>query len=70
MTEKFNKAIKMLMDADEKEHGNNYLEDGESLVGVFNDAVIIIEKEGRQPKIKCIVGEPYKFDFNLDLLQE
>lgn len=69
--EELNKAIKMMQDAMKKEFGKNAkLEDGDSITGVFNDAVITMELENGELKLDIKAGAPYKFDFNLNLVKE
>ena len=49
---------------------NNYLEDGDEFVTVFNDGVLIVKQDGPGLDVKFIAGEPYRVDFDLDLLKE
>ena len=66
---KVESALKMMNEAFKKEYGKDAnLEHGESIVGVFNDGIISLtmEKDGLLVDIKT--GEPYKFDYNLDLV--
>lgn len=64
-------AITMLQEAMKKEFGENAkLEDGDSITGVFNDAVMTLSNENNEIKLDIKAGEPYKFDCNLNLLEE
>lgn len=49
---------------------DTYLGDGEEFATVFNDAVLIVKKDGPGLDVKFIAGEPYRVDFDLDLLKE
>lgn len=65
------KAMKMLQQAFRDEYGENAkLEDGDSITGVFNDGVLTISIENNELNIDIKAGTPYKFDFNLNLLEE
>lgn len=69
--ETINKAIEMLQNAMKEEYGNDAkLENGDSITGVFNDGVITISMENGELKIDIKVGTPYKFDFNLNLIEK
>jgi len=71
MMETVNKAIGMIMDEFEKEYGEDQkLEEGDEISAVFNDGIIILSLENRKLTIKVVAGEPYKFDYNLDLLED
>lgn len=64
-------AVKMLQQAMRDEYGENAkLEDGDSITGVFNDGVITLSIENNELKIDIKAGTPYKFDFNLNLVEE
>ena len=64
-----NKGLEMMMCEFKKEFGENEkLKDGDSIVGVFNDAVIVAELINKELKINIHAGEPYKFDYSLGLL--
>lgn len=64
MSEKIEKAIKMMKEAYEEEFGKDAtMESGEEMVGVFKDAVITLSiDEKRLTKLKVFIGEPYVFD--------
>ena len=64
-----NKGIEMMFAKAKAEDGNFSLDDAD-LVGIFNDATIVVWLENEQLKVKVIVGEPDRFDFNLDLLDK
>ena len=63
-----NQAVAMIINEFKKECDNENIEECE-LVGVFNDGVILIYKEDDTLKIKVVAGEPFKFDYNLNLLE-
>ena len=46
---------------------NNYLEDGDEFVTVFNDGVLIVKQDGPGLDVKFIAGEPYRVDFSIGL---
>lgn len=65
------KAIDMMMKQMKDEIGDDYqLEEGEEIAGVFNDGVIIVGLENKSLRVNILAGEPMKFDFNLDLIEE
>lgn len=69
--ETINKAIEMLQNAMKEEFGKDAkLEDGDSITGVFNDGVITIGMENGELKVDIKAGIPYKFDFNLNLVEK
>jgi hypothetical protein len=64
-------AIKLAVDEYKKEHGDDrWMEDGDAFATVFNDGVLIMSMEEKTLKIKILAGEPYKVDFNLELLSK
>ncbi len=67
--DKIKKAIDMMVAKANEEDENFSLEDGD-LVGVFNDAVIVISLNDNNVRYNIIAGVPDKFDYNLDLLEE
>ena len=67
--DKIKKAIDMMVAKANEEDENFSLEDGD-LVGVFNDAVIVISLNDNNVRYNIIAGAPDKFDYNLDLLEE
>lgn len=68
--DKLNKAINLALDKFYKEYGTDAkLEDGDEIAAVYNDGVIIISFENNKLGIKVVAGEPYRIDFNLDLLE-
>lgn len=68
--ESINKAMGMMMEAFYKEYGEDEkLEEGGEITGVFNDGVMIISLNDGNLKIQVSAGEPYKFDYNLNLLE-
>lgn len=69
--EAINKAIEMMEKAMKEEYGKDAkLEDGDSITGVFNDGVMTISLENGKLKLDIKAGTPYKFDFNLNLVEE
>ena len=59
-------ALKLIKEKAKEEYGEDApLEDGDSLVGVFNDATVIVSNENNAIDVNVIVGEPYIFDINL-----
>lgn len=65
------KAIEMILNKAKEEYGQDFkLEEGDTLTGVFNDGVVGVSLENGQIKINVSAGEPYKFDYNLNLLEE
>lgn len=64
-------AIKMMMKLYKEENGEDLkLEEGDEFASVFNDGIIIIGVENNTFKVKVIAGEPYVFDYSLDLLED
>lgn len=60
------KAVELIQEEMKKEFGeDSKLEDGDTIVGVFKDCVIKLEKEDNEIKIDVTMGEPYTFDFNV-----
>lgn len=69
--EAISKAIEMMQKAMKEEYGKDTkLEEGDSITGVFNDAVITMSLENHELKLDIKAGEPYKFDYNLNLVEE
>lgn len=65
------KAMEMMYAELRKEYGKDAkLEDGDSITGVFNDAVMTISNENNEIKLDIKAGEPYRFDYNLNLVEE
>ena len=68
--DQINKAITLAMEEFRKENGEDAkLEDGEEFAAVFNDGILIIGIEDHELKIKFILGEPYKIDFDLGMTE-
>ena len=68
---KLDRAINLIEQEMKKEYGENAeLEDGESVVGVFKDCTVILEKEYQELKVQVFLGNPYTFECNLDILEE
>lgn len=69
--EKVNQAIILAMQEFKKEHGQDAkLEEGDEFATVFNDGILIIGLEDSELKIKLLLGEPYKVDFDLELTEK
>lgn len=64
------KAIQMMITEVEKETGEKFVLDDRELVGVFNDAVVMVrmDEEDGELKIRVVAGEPMKFDHSLNLI--
>lgn len=70
MMDKVNKAIELAMEEFKKENGENaQLEDGDEFATVFNDGILIIGLEDTELKIKFLLGEPFKVDFDLGMTE-
>ncbi len=68
--DKVNKAIGLAMDEFKKENGEDaQLENGDEFATVFNDGVLIIGLEDSELKIKFLLGEPFKVDFELGMTE-
>jgi hypothetical protein len=64
-------AIQIALNEFKKEYGENAkIEDGDEFATVFNDGILVISMENKKLSIKIFAGEPYKVDFNLNLLDE
>ena len=69
--ETISKAMEMMQKAMKEEYGKDAkLEDGDSITGVFNDGVMTMSLENGELKLDIKAGTPYKFDFNLNLVEE
>lgn len=65
------KAISMMIEQAQKDSDSGKIDlDEKDLVGVFNDAVIMMWLEDDELKIKVVVGEPMKFDYSLNLIEQ
>ena len=63
MQDKLANGINKIISEFKKESGEDAkLEDGDELVGVFGDCVIIISLENKEMKVNVILGEPYTFN--------
>ena len=66
-----NHAIKLAFNEYKKEFGDDAkLEDGEEFATVFNDGILIIGLEEKTLKLKILAGEPYRVDYNIDILEK
>ena len=64
------KAVAMLIENFKKECGEDAkLENGDEIVGVCHDGIVIIGIEKDELNIKVIAGEPYNLDTSLNLLE-
>ncbi len=63
---KIAEAMEKIVQAYKEEFGQDAtMDNGEEVVGVFNDAVITLQKEGIELKVNVSIGEPYVFDENV-----
>lgn len=68
---KIEKAIELILNKYKEENGGDLqLEEGDEIASVFNDGVIILGLENNTIKVKVLAGEPYVFDYELDLLEK
>lgn len=68
--DQINEAIKLAMKEFHKENGEDAkLEDGDEFATVFNDGILIIGLEDNELKIKFLLGEPFKVDFDLGMTE-
>lgn len=68
--DQINKAIELAMEEFRKENGEDVqLEDGDEFATVFNDGILIIGIEDHELKIKFLLGEPFKVDFDLGMTE-
>jgi len=66
MMGKIEKAIQLAMEECKKEYGQDAkLKEGEAIVTVFNDGVVIIGVNNSKLNAKVLFGEPYRVDFNI-----
>ncbi len=66
--EQINKALELLDAEYTKEFGEDAkLEDGESMVGVFNDCMITVSIVDRELKIDVNMNRPYIIDHTLGI---
>lgn len=69
--ETIDKAMSMMMEEFKKEYGESEtLQDGDEITGVFNDGIVIISLNDGNLKVQVSAGEPYRFDYNLDLPEQ
>ena len=69
--ETISKAMEMMQKAMKEEYGKEAkLEDCDSITGVFNDGVMTMSLENGELKLDIKAGTPYKFDFNLNLVEK
>lgn len=71
MASTIEKAISMMIEQARKDSDSGKIDLAEQdLVGVFNDAVIMMWAENNELKMKVVVGEPMKFDYSLNLIEQ
>lgn len=59
------KAVELALTEFRKEYGKDaQLEEGDEFATIFNDSLLIIGIEDNSLKIKVLLGEPYRVDFN------
>ncbi len=65
-----NKALEMMIEKYEKDHGRKPDLKGHDMAGVFNDAVVVVglEDDGGL-KVSVVVGKPDVFDYTLGFLE-
>ncbi|MHC1749448.1 MAG: hypothetical protein AB9856_14345 [Cellulosilyticaceae bacterium] len=64
-------AINMILAEAKKEYGEDFkMEEGETYTGVFNDGIVQLGIEEGKMKVNIEAGAPYKFDYDLDLLEK
>ena len=69
--EAISKAMEMMQKAMKEEYGQDAkLEEGDSITGVFNDGVMTMSLENGELKLDIKAGTPYKFDFDLNLVEK
>jgi len=65
------KGIRLIMKEFRKEYGEDAkIEEGETIVGVFNDCTIKISLENGNFEVEVVAGAPYKIDYGLNLLEK
>lgn len=70
MMDKTNKAIELAMEEFKKDNGEDAKpEDGDEFATVMNDGILIIGLEDHELKVKFLLGEPYKVDFDLGMTE-
>lgn len=68
---KIEEIVTMVMDKYKEENGEDLkLEEGDEIVSVFNDGVMILGVENNTFSMKVLAGEPYRFDYDLGLLKK
>lgn len=67
---KLGEVIEMIMGRYKEENGEDLkLEEGDEIASVFNDGVVILGVEDNTFKMKVLAGEPYVFNYDLDLIE-
>lgn len=62
MNDKLADAINKMIAKYKEENGEDTkMEDGDEIVAVFDDCVIIISLEDKEMKVKVSIGKPYTF---------
>lgn len=63
MQDKLANAINKIIEKYKNELGDDYkMEDGDEIVGVFEDCAITISLENKEMKVKVVLGAPYNFN--------
>ena len=71
--EAIDNALSMIISKIEEEDENlrEHLESGGQVSAVFNDGIIIISiDDDNDISINVIAGEPYRFNYNLNLIEK
>lgn len=63
-------AVDMILEEYEAEFGDRIIEEGDSIVGVFHDAVVVIGVENGKTEIQIVKGEPNRVDVTLDIAED
>ena len=71
MNSTLEKAISMMIEQARKDRDSGKIDLNEQvLLAVFNDAVIKMWVEDNALKIEVMIGEPMKFDYRLNLIEQ
>ena len=69
--ESITQAMNLMFEKFWEENGKDAnFEEGDTITGVFNDGIVILEKENSKTSIKVLAGKPNHFDFDLNLLEK
>lgn len=62
MEDRIEAAVKKLVDKHIEKYGPNSLENGDEIMGVFKDGIIVIAVDDNRTDVNIMMGEPYMFD--------